>query len=130
MLSVSQRNWFFRWAYLINFQDTRNDVEVTTLCSLFWRSVFLTPLKLALFSAPAVGVGYWVGVTPLGEVAKVIGFLAVVVAWFCLGHWLDKRDTARKERERREGTVRQPSFLHEAYRGIKERYCPLVRVVR
>lgn len=133
MLTVNHRNWFFKWAYLINFQDTRDAIDVTTLCSLFWRSAVLTPLKLCVLSSPVVGMGYWIGVTDRETVREVIVLVVWVVGGMSFAIHMDNRARAKRERDEAMGIKPKPpkpSFIGETIRGIKERYCPLVRVER
>lgn len=125
-MKLSTHNWLFRWAYL--FKIDRDYVRTTTLCAIFWRSVLLTPLVLALISLPVVAIAYqtalngwwWLGL----RVLMGLGALVVVVGIGALCAWLEEREYKQSFKTRRD----EPSVIRGAIKGIKERYCPIVYI--
>lgn len=126
-LKVTTRNLFFRWAYLFTTQKTRDDMRTTTICALFWRSVLLTPITIIGMSIPVIVLGFtaarigWVAV-----VLRIVGVVGAAAALCVVIAWVESRSYVRSLDRSLE--ARKPSWIKEAYRGIKDRYCPLLRV--
>lgn len=124
MLNVTTRNWFFRWAYL--FKSDRDYITTTTVCELFWRSIIVTPFQIAVMAVPVIALSLavakegWLRVFGTIIVALVLALgLVVLMSWIAERQYHRSLDAKPRNR-----------FLREAYRGIKERYCPIVRVSR
>lgn len=135
VLRVTTRNWFFRWAYLFTTQRQRDCMGATTLCDMFWRSVLLTPFQLFCAAVPVVAIssividaGVWnfargLGVA-LGIITLVFGVAATIV--FINQSIRGEKSNAITVVATRASNATQ--VVSEAVRGIKERYCPIVRV--
>jgi hypothetical protein len=119
MLTLSDKNLLLRFAYPID-----GPPNIVSLCGLFWKTLFMAALWLGLCYALALAYVY------PGNAAIVVGIIVGAGALAALLHYLDQRDEAR----RASGEHRQPNVVvtltKAAYHGIKDRFCPVFRVVR
>jgi hypothetical protein len=126
MLTLNRDGWLYWWAYLLaDFPPGGS----TDLCSLFWRVVLLTPLKLALAALAIVSV-----VAVLAACLFVLpgalfyeghyiagGF--VVLLWSVSVLWL-----ADLARGRDDYIGNAAALVGEYLANAKEPFCPIVRI--
>lgn len=123
-MTLDRNSWIVRWAYL--YKD-RGDIPArTSLCPLFWRTVFLTPfIKIAL---PASVLGFllsrfWFYPKESFRFIGVVIALGVAVA---LAAWVN--DTVVRHRREREYRTEEPSVIRDGFRAIKSKVCPFVEI--
>lgn len=120
-MQLSRNSWLVKWAYFLEDAPSRE-----SLCTLFWRVVLLSPIKLAsiatiiglfitaLFVIPIIGLGWWgLLVTP-----GTIGVIALGV--FVYEKRRDRRRLAMPS------STKPSSAIVEAYRAFKDKYCPII----
>ena len=125
MLQIRAGSWLFRWAYL--FTDKKLPAQ-TDVCTLFWRSVVLTPLGILLIVLVGASVCAWLvfilwwmfrSIHWLGPIGGSI--VTVLLGWailvlrdkFCL------RNTT---------TLNAINLVSERLKSAKHNYCVLVEV--
>ena len=114
-----------RWAYM--FEDFTPCQ--TTLCAMFWRTVMITPLKLAFLASIISLVLYtvfWIPVHIWGwwgllAFPGIITLLAGI-PWISYEYteWRSIRVDAHKE----------PSVIIEGIKALKSRFCPIITIKR
>lgn len=121
MNSISHSNLILRWAYL--FEGVPYEIRQVDLCSIFWRSILLTPLKLAgilavisvcceFFFVLPIRHWEWWGLLVFPGVVGFIFLINRLHAW---------------EDDQFYGYTR-PNLIIEALRGFKNRYCPIIKI--
>lgn len=119
---LSKSSRLYRWAYLLT--NTWNKPKrQADLCKVFWRVVFLTPLKLTFYGACVAVLLYALLIGPVlkwGWVGLLV-IPAMLTGVFATAAFISFLDSGYSDDE--------PSFLTEAYRGFKAKYCPIVKVV-
>jgi ABC-type phosphate transport system permease subunit len=118
--------WAYKWnsGFLLTNTSWNKLGNVTTLCDVFWRSVLITPMKFMAIGLP-VGLLFSLLLTEflldprrfvITVLILVLGLSLVVsgvaVAAYCHIH---------KERI-------TDSMIYEFARGIKNNYCPVVKL--
>lgn len=133
MITINRQSALIKWA---EFGGLSPYQRTHTLCEIFWRSVLTAPFKFVAlvfvgfvliggsFVLPAFGLLFWIG---LGEFEP--GFFVVPgveLILLALGllvgglHMLSERTAS----------TTGGSLLREAYRGWKEKMCPMVEIKR
>ncbi len=125
MLHIRERSLLFRWAYL--FTDSK-PLDHTDVCTLFWRSIALTPVVFLSLAAGSVAVCFvllvclwgmfwsihWLGPIGGSVVTVLLGWAILVLRdKFCL------RDTT---------TLNAINLVSERLKSAKHNYCALVEV--
>lgn len=128
-LELRRTNWLFRWAYLMAPRP-----YTTTLFSLFWRSVLVTPLQIIGLAAFVSLLMTQLLMEPLpvvwfvlGVVGGVGGPLAII---FLCCEISDRFKEWRSEIEDADAFGYKPNVPSIARRvfTIKRRFCPLVDI--
>ena len=125
MLHIRERSLLFRWAYLFTEKALPDHTDV---CTLFWRSVALTPLGIlfVVFVGAAFCYGsffilygmFW-GIHWLGPIGGSV--VTVLWAWSILA-------ACDKFRSRDTTTLNAISLVSERLKSAKHNYCALVEV--
>lgn len=121
MITIKESGLLARWAYLLSDYTPCQ----TTLCTLFWRSVLLTPIKLigvGVFLGALLYVLIWLPFKEFGLFGPLIAplFTGFLVLWFIVLGKIKERWS--------DNDYPEPSIIMEGLRGIKEKYCPIVRI--
>ena len=121
-LTIRKRSWLLRWAYLTS---EHGPPPRTDVCTLFWRSVVLTPL-VGLF------VAYFIFC-----VVVLLAFFFCGIHW--LGPWFGTAATVLlawglltlRDRivERETTTLNAVNLVVERAKSYRERHCRIVEVV-
>ena len=125
-MRLSSRHVVVWWAWLFEIPKPYQ----TDLCSLFWRTVLFTPLKLTVFMA----IGFMLAVVivditvDIGWITLAVVFLSIIGAFVLAGGvvWLLTRQAIRQ-------ATKQAIFHNPIVKGasyIKEHYCPLIQIER
>ena len=121
MQTLSDKNLLLRFAYPI-----AGPPSIVSLCALFWKTVFMVAVWSVVGFILSAAVAYpvaaaWIAVGALG----VVTWVALLA--FTFGA-LEARSKAIRAGHVEVSTVTKLSKA--AYYGIKERFCPVFRVVR
>ncbi len=119
-MTLSRNHWLIRWAFLLTDDD--RPFGSVSLCSLFWRSVFETPLKLIIgliFISVVVHLGFYLPFQKLGwlDLLVVPSIVGGIIGIGFLLAFVDERNLYGK-----------PSLIETAWRGFKDRYCPIIKL--
>lgn len=117
-LTISRKSWLLKWAYFLEHTVFYSG-EKFSLCPIFWRTILLTPIKLLAICAvaftvlalPYIKLGWW-----------GIALQAAIVAWVSVIFFVCDRISNRGRGKRK------PSIVVAFYRGVKDKYCPLIEV--
>ena len=115
MLTIKHRGYLYQWAFWLTAPwSCPFPNQATNLCALFWRTVVVTPAKI-------VAIGVILGILVLAHIEEaILGWFFVLVPWIMVGAVFGGIWCAGKGKE--------ASPIKETIHGIKERYCPIVRV--
>lgn len=119
-MEISRRSKLLRWAYLLSDKHPHTHQADVNLCNVFWRTIVLTPLKLAAIGA---GIGFlfylfvWRPVVELGWVGLLL-LPGIVVAGGIVAF------LAMSTRDYDVTKSAAAEWLHAKKRG----YCPLIRL--
>ena len=124
MIRLNRKSRIVRWAY--PFPVRYWDIPAhTNLCTLFWRSVLLTPMKFLLIVGAVFGlflpgymaIGSWKGIF-LGPLALALPRLVIYLLVY-----LSDNVSRRKP-------SKITMLIRAGYRGFKGKYCPTIVIVR
>ena len=122
-MRISSDSKLIRYAYI--FQQDWEIPEHTTLCRLFWRTVFITTVFLFLLSLAAGYISLWV-VDPGPTAAATVTFI-VIVAGMIVGDRY-KAYRSRKRLAQENEPPAPPSILKETLYAVKNRICPIIYI--
>ena len=126
MLTLNRDGWLYWWAYLLTDSPPGGR---TDLCSLFWRVVLLTPLKLALAAFAIVSVVAVLAVCLFGLPGMLFYEGLYIAGAFVVLFWsvlvLSIVDVARG-RDDHIGNAAE--LVGEYLANAKEPFCPIVRI--
>ena len=115
-MELRRNSWIVRWAYL--FEYRRVWVRQTSICALFWRTVLLTPLKIAVPSSVLVMLAFVAYTHPWNflKALLLIGVIGLTTA--AIVGIVEAADS---------GSI-QRSLVGRGITAIKDRYCPIVSI--
>lgn len=133
MITINRQSALIKWA---EFGGLSPYQRTQTLCEIFWRSVLVAPLKFigvvflgfivigGAVVLPAFGLLFWIGLGEFESGFFVVPGVALILLAFGLLvgglHMLSERTAS----------TTSGSLLREAYRGWKEKMCPVVEIKR
>jgi len=108
-MQIKHNSWLYTWAFWSTSRYARKDT--VDLCTLFWRSVLVTPAKLTLILAGVVFIGFGLVSVPFLVLLVVVAVVSFVIAMIV-------------------GTVKVVTYVGttEVYRSFKDKYCPIYEV--
>ena len=122
MLHITHNGYLYRWAYALTIDFMPKPGETTNLCTLFWRCVLLTPLKILICGVAGGAIIFIHALLYYSPIWQMVFFPAGMVLLMALVVWVATVNI-------RPGRSKVVDFTRAAYRGVKERYCHLVRVI-
>ena len=131
-MKLSRRHWLVRLAYSHSYREAPDTI---TLCVLFWRAIFSAlgwvVISLPLLMALGMYVHFWFTdpMRSLAITAVIVGVVSIVTVAVSIARWRDKRYyRALRERDFQPQQPTPPSLMGEAFYGLKNRVCPLIRL--
>jgi ABC-type sugar transport system permease subunit len=113
IMKLNRNSRAFKWAYL---WENPYYVHHTSLCNLFWRTVLITPLKLAfplVIAACLVVVAWSEPLNTLIVLAIVISLPTTCILW---------------DGVRRRYNNKEPGIIVGGFKAVKSKICPIVSI--
>ena len=120
-MRISRNSLIIRWAYLLMVVLGDPIPRQTSLCALFWRTVLITPLWIAIFVTAVLFVGflgYQAWLKPweaLWAVIIITGPALVLLAG------VETHDYLTADTD-------SPSIIRGGFRAVKDKLCPIVKL--
>ena len=121
-MKLNSNNWLVLWAYFMADWGIPSRVD---FCTLFWRSVLWTPLKLLVIGGVLFLTGYiliWMPLSwgwwgPFALISGLILGVVGVVALITFFNWVSPHSHQS-----------EPTFIATVWRSIKGKYCPIITI--
>lgn len=123
-MKLKKSDRIVRWAYLL--EDT-GPPSRASLCTIFWRAILITPLKLAALVAIASLLSYaayaayrlarFGGLLVWRHPLGLVSIALMILAGYCAAGYIDRWPCRRR-----------PSALVAGAKAVKDKVCPLVEI--
>lgn len=134
-MKLNSNSKLFRYAFFLS--DQKRDIKSTSLCGLFWRTVFTTvvaciPCILATWYGYAWIYRTWPTFQGTLFVLGVVGLITLL-------SYLDDKSKERARRKAEEKWRRtydeafvepEPSLIQTTFYAIKHKVCPIINIER